>query len=191
MIEQLYKVLCRDRDGSRLVSCNGGHQEWTPGIKVKAKGPLVPCVNGIHLCREKDLLHWLNDVICPVRRVSRERIVCDDKIVARWAIIGEPLETWSDRAARLFACDCAEWALALNEQPDPRSVEAVRVARLYAVGEATSEELNAARSAARNAADAARSAAGAADAAWSAAWNAAMAYMTERLSEYLAGKEKP
>ena len=215
MSEQLYKVL--HRDGIRLVSCNGGRQEWMPGVKVEAKGPLVPCANGIHLCRTKDLIHWLNDTICPVRRASRERIVCDDKVVVRWAIIGEPLETWNDHAARLFACDCAEWALTLIEQPDPRSVDAIRVARLHAIGEATSEELSAAWSAAGSAAgsaawSAAESAAGSAawsaawsaagSAAWSAAWSAAgsaagsaawsaaWVHMTERLSEYLAGKEK-
>jgi len=74
----------------------------------------------------------------------------------------------SDRQRRHFACDCAESVLHLSN--DPRSSEAVRVARLYADGRATDDELAAAWAAARDAArDAARAAA------WAAAWAAASA----------------
>ena len=98
----------------------------------------------------------------------------------------------SDKEAHLFACWCAEKALVPTS--DPRSHEAVAVAKRYALGDATDEELTAARSAAGSAAwaawsaarsaaesvaawsaaeSAARSAArSAADAAWSAAWAA-------------------
>jgi hypothetical protein len=80
-----------------------------------------------------------------------------------------------DREYRLLACDCAERALALEieagREIDPRSWAAVQVSRRYAMGEATVDELDAARSAARYAA---RSAAGsAACSAWSAAGSAA------------------
>jgi hypothetical protein len=83
---------------------------------------------------------------------------------------------WNDQSARHFACDCADDALRLVANPDPRSVEAVRVARAFADGLATGQELaaawDAARAAARDAAwDAARAAARAA--AWAAAWAAA------------------
>jgi hypothetical protein len=57
-------------------------------------------------------------------------------------------ELLSDRLMRLFACDCAERALQHEREdgrePDPRSLAAVAVARRYAVGEATDEELEAA-----------------------------------------------
>ena len=209
MPEKLYKVLKRN-DKGHLVSCNGGSQVWTTGVRVEAHdgGPLVPCKNGIHACREQNLIHWLDEVICPVVDASKERIVHNDKVVLRWAVIGAPLPTWNERTARLFACDCAEWALSLLDKPDAPSIEAVRVARLFAIGEATCDELAAAGSAARAAAgsaawyaawDAAGSAAGyaaraaAGDVAWYAAWyaagdaagDAAWAYMTERLMEYL------
>jgi hypothetical protein len=74
-------------------------------------------------------------------------------------------DDWIDaRIMRLFAVWCARQALALIDQPDPRSVAACDVAERYANGEATSEELAAARAAARDAAGAA---------AWDAAWDAA------------------
>lgn len=52
-----------------------------------------------------------------------------------------------------FACRCAEWALSLVENPDPRSVEAIRVKRRWMAGEATDIELRAAQRAAGNAAE--------------------------------------
>lgn len=85
----------------------------------------------------------------------------------------------SDREARLWACDIAEAALARHWRSDDRRPhEAVRVARLYAVGHATKAELDAARAAARDARDAreaAFAAAWAAGDAWSAAWAATRA----------------
>ena len=69
----------------------------------------------------------------------------------------------SAKDLRLFACDCAESALHIFEGKNPgdsRPREAISVARRYAVGDATSEELSSAWSAAWSAAcDAASSAA--------------------------------
>jgi hypothetical protein len=67
---------------------------------------------------------------------------------------------------RHFACDCAERALSLAPQPDPRSIAAVAAARRYADGKASRAELAAARAAAGDADwDAAEAAC---DAAWDA-----------------------
>ena len=66
---------------------------------------------------------------------------------------------------RHFSCDCAEQALALVPQPDQRSLEAIAVARLFADGKASQEELDAASDAASAAASAASAAASAASAA--------------------------
>ena len=51
-----------------------------------------------------------------------------------------------DRAARLFACWCAEQVVHLD--PDPRVKNAIRVARRFANGRATQRELEAASEAA-------------------------------------------
>ena len=78
----------------------------------------------------------------------------------------------SDRRLRLVACDCAEAVVHLCA--DPRSAEAISVARRYAVGEATGQDLAVARDAARVAAwAAARAARVARDAAAVAAREAA------------------
>jgi len=74
---------------------------------------------------------------------------------------------------RHFSCDCAEQALALVPQPDQRSLEAIAVARLFADGKASQEELDAASDAASAAASAASAASDAAWAASDAAWAAA------------------
>ena len=77
-----------------------------------------------------------------------------------------------DRTLRLFACECATRALnrerAAGREPDARSWNAVDVARRHAEGQASDQELTAARDAAWDAARAA-----ARDAAWAAAWDAA------------------
>jgi len=63
-----------------------------------------------------------------------------------------PVPNWDDRARRLFAADCAESALlaerVCGREPDPRSWEAVSMARRYAAGDAMVEELTSASAAA-------------------------------------------
>ena len=81
-----------------------------------------------------------------------------------WVVIRN--ECIDERTLRLFAAWCARQALALIDNPDPRSVAAVDMAERFAVGEATVDELEAAGAAAWDASAAAwaaaRDAAGAA-----------------------------
>ena len=169
-----FKVL--NEDGT---ACHSGHGQWPlpnngrPGKQLSVKGKLSPCEHGLHLCREQDLVLWLGPAIYAAQYQGK-RIDCDDKIVVRRARLLQRLGTWDDRSARLFACDCADRALALLKKPDPRSVEAVAVARRFAVGDATREQLDAARDAAWAAAGDAAGAA-ARHAAWYAVWAAAWA----------------
>src|SRR3989304_2432045 len=176
MNETLYKVL-----GENGETVNGGHGKWSlpsggkPGKWMpKIGGELIPCENGYHLCRRKDLINWLGPTIWGAG-CRGDVFKAHDKIVVREARLLRQLENWNERTARLFACDCSEWALSLFAEPDPRSIQAIWVARLYAVGKATEIELDAAWAAARAAAwAAAGAAAGAArDAAGAAAWAAA------------------
>ena len=113
---------------------------------------------------------------------------------ALWALrcVLPSQEKERDREARLFACDCSENVLHIFEAKypdDKRPRESIEVARRFAHGNATTEELSAesaaasaaeraacaaARAAAWAAAAAADAAAAAArDAAWAAAWAAA------------------
>ena len=201
--EKLYKVL-----GANGEATNGGTGKWflphgkRPGKWMpKIKGELIPCKNGYHLCRRQDVIHWLGPSLWEAE-YRGECVPAEDKVVVRQSRLIRRVSTWNDKTARLFACDCAEYALGLVKKPDPRSVEAVRVARLFALGEATGDELAAAYAAARDAAYAACAARDAACAAWNAAWDAAWAaravytaaraaarvWMTERLFQYLDGE---
>ena len=71
-------------------------------------------------------------------------------------------EFMSDKDMRLFAVWCAREAIKSQKLVDERSLNAIDIAEKFANGEASVENLSAARSAARSAAWSARSAAGAA-----------------------------
>lgn len=92
-----------------------------------------------------------------------------------WVALRE--ECIDARTLRLFAVWCARQALALIDDPDPRSVAALDTVERFANGEATVDELAAARAAAGAAAGDAEEAAWAAaeTAARAAAWDAASA----------------
>jgi hypothetical protein len=168
----LFKVLNEDGrpfyggSGRWALPQNGKPGDWMPPIK----GELEPCVNGYHLCCEQDLVHWLGPAIW-VAEYRGEYIECDDKIVVRETRLLSRVDTWNERTARLFACDCAERVLHLCGD-DERPRNAIAVARRYANGDAADDELEAAREAAWYAAGAAARAA-ARDAAGAAAWYAA------------------
>jgi len=116
---------------------------------------------------------WADDAPIALVRILETNGLYD----ALWALVACEPKSERDRIARLFACDCAERALPIFEKERPndsRPREAIRLARLFAHGEAAQEQLAAERDAARAAAwDAASAAASAA--ARAAAWDAAMA----------------
>ena len=193
----MYKVLGEDgrpyHGGSGVWSLphDGIPGEWMPRIEM-----IVPCKSGYHVCTKDQLVLWLGPRIHEVE-TRGDVVALEDKCVAHEARLLRRLDTWTERTARLFACACAERALTRIAEPDPRSVEAVRVARLYADGGASQKELAAAGVAAW---DAARAAAW--DAAWAAsgdaagaasgdaAWDAERIWQTARLMEYLRGETR-
>jgi hypothetical protein len=164
-----WKVLGPDRK-----PCHHGTGQWPePGEWLSVEGEIEPCKNGLHLCRREDLVHWLGPEIWEVEADESEMVSQSDKVVVRRARLVRRLETWNDKSARLFACDCAERVVHLIDDPRPRA--AIDVGRRFAVGDATRTELDAASAAARDAARAAARAAAwdaARDAAWGAAWSA-------------------
>ena len=171
----LYKVL--EHDGASRVGVgkwplpNGKAGEW-----LQVDGLLVPCKNGLHLCRRDDLVHWLGPAIF-VAEYEGEVIEGGNEIVVRRARLLEKLDTWTDRTARLFAADCAERVLHIYERDypnDSRVRNAIEIARKFANGELPISVLGAARNAAWAAF---RAADGAAEREW----------QTARLFEYLEG----
>ena len=158
---------------------------WTPGEWVTAEGPLVVCENGIHLCREGDLLEWLQARLFEIEGDGVELIEANHKVVVRRARLVREIITWNERTARLFACDCAEVVLPLWEAwapDDARPRETLAVARRYARGETTTEELATAWTATW-----ATSRDGIWAAAWAAAWDAARG--AARLPDWAAAKD--
>lgn len=129
--------------------------------KIRSHGP---CESGW-----RKLLKGLGKSEADDSNLSLERILeingLDDALWALRSVDG------IEKAARLFACDCAQRVAHLN--PDPRVQAAIDTARRFARGEANREELQAAQDAAYAARCAAAYAGSAAWYAWAAAWAAA------------------
>ena len=155
-----------------------GGRKPVPGVLMRCRGELELCVNGLHASeRPIDALNYAPGPIVQRVELVGRRIDDRDKSCARSRRC-----LWIADATRVlheFALWSAERALETERlaghEPDRRSVEALDVKRLWLDGEATDEEMAAAKSAARAAAwDAvrfeARAAAG--SAAWAAAWDA-------------------
>ncbi len=109
--------------------------------------------------------------LTPIEFIDQFRDKVKKKEDIIWVLVRKQFMT--DRNLRLFAVWCAREALKLVDNPDIRSINACNISERFANGEATMEELDAARdnwAAARDAWAAARNAAR--DAAWDAAWNA-------------------
>ena len=193
MAERLYKWMLR-RDGQLVTAVQRTPWPVAVGEWTAEESPVL-CESGWHAMREKDVLtHLPRELGAELWVVeARGRIMRgNDKLAAPSMRLVECIGVTDDSNLRLFACDVAEDALSRVESPDPRSVDAITVARRFALGEATVDELDAAWAAARDAVwaaawaaardaawAAARSAAGdaawAAAAAWDAAWDAARA----------------
>ena len=178
-----FKVL-----GDNKTSYHGGDGRWVKNRWRTAEGDLVPCENGIHYCRQDQLVRWLGPQIWLFEDgTPDETLDAGDKLVTRKGRVVQRLDTWNETTARLFAADCAEAVLQLipESRREPFTA-AVAAARGFARGEISDEERAAAWDAAGAAARAAAwaaagAAAGAAawaaarGAAWAVAWDAARA----------------
>ena len=153
------------------------------GQTLECEGEPALCKNGMHgSVRLIDALKYASSpVVCRVE-IEGDIVEGDDKLCGRRRTV-----LWMLDATDIlheFACQCAEDALALVEQPDERSVEAIEAKRKWLNDEITDEELaaawDAAEAVAGNAALYAASAAAeavswaaASGCAWAAAWAAA------------------
>jgi hypothetical protein len=175
-----YKVLNADGtcyhggSGAWPLPTKNADGTWTPGAWVEVEGNIEACSNGLHACRDEQVLDWFGPAMFELE-YDGEPTDAGNKVVGRRARLLRRFETWNERTARLFACDCAERVLPIYERDYPnegRPRMAIEMARRFAKGNATRKELAAARDAAW---DAAR------DAAWYAARDAQYARLCEML----------
>ncbi len=175
-----------DFDYTPYTPKNGKPGKWLPNINN-----LAECASGYHACTIGDAIKWL-EAICVEVEYKEPPIKDGNKVLGNQMRIVRVVESWNDKSARLFACDCAEHILHIFEEVKPndnRPRKAIETARLFVAGKATRKELVAAGDAARAAArDAAWAAAGAA---WAAAWDAEQSHQTQLLQKILVSIHAP
>ena len=184
-----------------MTAGSGNEPPWKVGEKRTCKGKVHLCQSGYHSSPSwYDALNYAPGNMACIVEISKPIKKDDTKSVSKT----RKLIACKDASAtlRIWGCDCAERALKRTKVTDERSWNAIKIARKFAVGEATKEELAVARDAARDAArvaawdaawDAARVAArvAARDAARVAAWDAArvaeIEWQRKHLDELMAG----
>lgn len=155
--------------------------------KVSRDKPLSLCKYGLHASKRciDALKYSPGSVVCRVELLGEIRHDTDKSVAYERSVL------WTLDAEMIlheFACRCAEGALKQVDNPDPRSIAAIKAKRDWMAGKITDSELAAAEAAvkaaawktawitARNAAVSAYAAWGAACwTAWGAAWRAAEA----------------
>ena len=130
----------------------GQFSPYGKGRWRKVTGPLVPCRNGLHGCTREQLDQWVDDELWLLEvDPSLPVLVLEDKIVSTKARITKQVVAWNERTARLWAADCAEHVLPYWTPvypDDDRPARVITVARQYARGKASADELVAAHDAA-------------------------------------------
>ncbi len=154
---KLYKIL---KDNQ---SCTAGSFDWTaylphddqPGEWTPVIDKPVMCESGYHGTNARNIIKFIDgNQLWEVEAVDPVWNDDGQKFNSKSMRLVRQIEAYNDKTLRLFACWCVRqvWDLLTDE----RSRNAVEVSEKFARGEATSEELAAAR-----------------DAAWCAAWCAA------------------
>lgn len=196
-----YKTLDADNKGqysgynfTKYLPVKNEDGTWTPGKWMPKRRELKICAKGYHYTDAAHLIDWLDAQIFEVE-VMGDKLDSDNKSCCQSIRFVCKIETWDDKSARLFACWCVWQIWDLLE--DERSKNVVIVSEKYANGEATQEELAAARDAAMDVArDAARDVdrAVAWTVAWAVAWaadrDAAWAVQSKHLIEVLGLDKK-
>jgi hypothetical protein len=148
----------------------GDNRDITQGMALACNpDDIALCSYGFHgSYKLLDTLHYANGTILSLCEIGGRIIEGDDKVVTsqRRHLAVANIE----RTLHEFAIRCAEDSLASVEKPDPRSLRALEVKRLWLEGNATKAELSAATAEAMSAAR-------------SAAWYAARSAQNEILTD--------
>jgi hypothetical protein len=132
---------------------SGKEKPWKVGEERTVPKPdrVVLCTYGYHSAPSwRDALNYAPGSVACIVEVSDPIAHDDSKQVSATRKLVAAKD--ASKELRLFTCDCAERALKrerkAGREPDERSWEVIIIARRYADGKATLEELNAAYNAA-------------------------------------------
>lgn len=111
--------------------------KWLPKIYK-----LEFCKSSYHAFRARDILDWCDEQLYEVE-LRGEIVEYANTVIAQQMRFIRKINSWNEKTAKLFACDCALDALPPFEEKyeDDRPRAAIEKARLFVNGQATIEEL--------------------------------------------------
>lgn len=169
MAEHFYKFLDPNR-APMFVSW-----QWPePGVWAPEVEDVVMCARGYHACTADRLIPWAGPELWEVE-YDGPILRGNDKVVGGKARLVRRVDRWNETVAMLLAADFAEGVLHIFETEHPndsRPREAIEMARLFAVGEATYKHLVEAGEAAKASTETLHASSGRPSASWYAAWAA-------------------
>jgi hypothetical protein len=92
--------------------------EAGPGAWVEVQGPLALCLRGVHVCRDLDLAHWLNEELWEAE-IAGETADGIDCLVARRGRLVRRIEAWQAGGNTRFGEACLAHASALCRAASP------------------------------------------------------------------------
>jgi len=192
-----YHFLRRD-----MTSGSGNEPAWKVGETRTYRGEIELCLRGYHSSPSwYDALQYAPGPVACIVEVSGNTQTDADKRVSQTRTLIEAKD--ATIPLTLFVCDCAERVLPTFEESYPddnRPRNAIETTRLYIKGQATEEDMAAARAAAWDAARATRAARATAraervawwaaravawDAEWAAEWATERRWQRRKLNQYM------
>lgn len=125
MTQYAFKFLARGAIGTVSEFAWPTPREGRPGEWVEADGPLSACANGVHVCREEDLAHWLHEELWVVEVGGQLIESVDCAIAARGRLVRQ-VDAWSNGGAARFAHaarDHAAQLVAANPSADQAQLQ--------------------------------------------------------------------
>jgi hypothetical protein len=96
-------------------------QGEAPGAWVAVEGRLAQCARGVHVCRLRDLAHWIHEELWEIEADGEPTEGLDCVVVQRGRLVRR-VDAWSDEGRKAFARACIDHAVASTGPQPPAEI---------------------------------------------------------------------